>query len=194
MIPSHEAIAHTRVSSRCLPAVNGATNARVKRTLVLGVAILGAAACGGATTPSGPAGSSGDGSSGVHACTEIGCDNGVRIDFSYRELGAYVFEVTIDGTKTTCKATLPLSRQPPTACDRADALLGLIGSMLPVAQQSIGGLTVSSTTAKRIAVRGTRDGTLLGEKTFVPPYVVGPSPNGPGCPPNECTLAKVAFP
>jgi hypothetical protein len=169
---------------------------------VLGVAVLVVAACGGTTTQapgsSGSSGSSGagsSGSSGARACTELGCQNGVTVDFSYTQPGAYVFVVTIDGDITTCKAALPLAQQPPTACDRDAVLLGLVGSMLPAAQQSIGGLILPTTlTAKSVTVKATRDGTLVGEKTFVPPYVVTPSPNGPGCEPAECKLANVTFP
>jgi hypothetical protein len=50
-----------------------------------------------------------------------------------------------------------------------------------------------STTAKTVSVRATRDGKLIGEKTFAPPYVTSAGPNGPGCEPSQCTLATVAF-
>jgi len=154
-------------------------------------------ACGGTTTPqpgsSGSAGSSGA-SSGGRACTEMGCEDGVRVDFSYRQAGTYVFDIIIDGAKVTCKATLPLPKATADSCDSADVLLGLVGSMLPFDQQSIGGLVFASTTARSISVRATRDGTVLGEKTFAPPYVTSPGPNGPECEPKECTIAKVAFP
>lgn len=174
----------------------------MKRSLALVVGFVAtlalASACGGTTTQqpgsSGASGSSGNASGGGRACTEIGCENGVRVDFSYRDAGTYVFDVTVDGTNVTCKATLPLPKQPPTACDRADVLLGLVGSMLPADQQSIGGLIFLSTTANSIHIRATRDGAALGEKTFAPPYVTAPGPNGPGCEPHECKLAKVSFP
>ena len=162
---------------------------------MLGVAVLVlvlvVAACGGTTTPA--PGSSGSSQPGT--CTLLACSNGVTIDFSYKDAGAYVFVVTIDGDITTCKATLPLSTRPPDPCDRVDVLLSLVGSMLPAAQQSIGGVFLPTTlTAKSITVKGTRDGALLGEKTFAPPYVVTPSPNGPGCESAECRSAEVRFP
>ncbi|HVH46655.1 MAG TPA: hypothetical protein VM925_30145, partial [Labilithrix sp.] len=129
-------------------------------------------ACGGNTTPQpGSSGADLSSSSGGRPCTEIGCDNGVRIDFSYRDPGDYVFEVTVDGTKVTCKATLPLPQQPPDACDGPGVLLGLVGSMLPADQQSIGGLILSATTARSISVHAMRGSTVLGDKTFAPPYV-----------------------
>ena len=183
--------------------------------LAFGSALVVASACGGATTSpelsssSGSAGASSSGSSGASsssgsaagssgasACTALGCgQSGVEIDFSYKQAGTYVFEVTTDDTKATCKATLPLPRQPPTACDRPNVLLTLVGSMLPPDQQSIGGLRILTDSATRVTIRGTRDGTVLGEKTFAPEYVVTPGPNGPGCEPAECRYArKVPFP
>lgn len=124
----------------------------------------------------------------------MGCQNGVDIAFSYRDAGAYVFEITIDDVKVTCTATLPLAAEPPVPCDNPDVILSLVGSMLPADQQSIGGLTFASTTAKSVTIRATRDGALLGDKTFAPPYVTSPGPNGPGCDPESCTLARVTFP
>ena len=105
-----------------------------------------------------------------------------------------MIEVVIDGAKTTCTATLPLPSAPPTPCNHADVLLTLSGSALPAAQHSIGGLLLMTTTAMNVSVRATRDGTALGDKTFAPAYVTSPGPNGPGCEPAECKLAKATFP
>ncbi len=145
--------------------------------------------CGGRSGSPLPGSSSSGG-----ACSEIGCANGAQIDFSYRERGAYVVEVDVDGTRTTCKATLPLPRDFFTACDREGVLLMLVGSMLPPDQQSIGGLEVQSTTAKVIAVRVTRDGQELARATFDPvPWVTSPGPNGPSCEPKTCTEARLTL-
>jgi hypothetical protein len=157
------------------------------------------AACGGSTASTSASSSSGDTSSssssgGGRACTEIACQNGVLVDFSYTQQGAYVVEVTIDGAKTTCRATLPLPRQPPQACDREGVQLTLSGSALPASQHSIGGLTLFSTSASSVTIRATRDGNVLGEKTFAPAYTTSPGPNGPGCDPAQCKLAKTTFP
>lgn len=132
---------------------------------------------------------------GQKACTEIGCENGVRVDFTYREPGSYTVVVVVDGVSTTCEATLPLPRGASEPCDREAVLLALIGSELPADQQSIGGLILpNATDAKSITVQVTRDGTLLGEKTFTPTYQVTPGPNGPDCEPKECKLATTTFP
>lgn len=128
-------------------------------------------------------------------CTEIGCENGVNIDFSFRERGSYVFVVTVDGTKATCRATLPLPKGAVDACDRSEIFLGLVGSELPADQQSIGGLTLpAATNATSITIEGTRDGVSIGQKTFKPAYDVRPGPNGPDCEPKECKLARTTFP
>lgn len=129
------------------------------------------------------------------SCTEIGCENGVKIDFSFRDRGTYVFTVTIDGATTTCRASIPLPRGVFQACDRGEVYLGLVGSELPAEQQSIGGLTLpAATNASSITLKATRDGNPIGEKTFAPAYVVTPGPNGPDCEPKECKLATASFP
>lgn len=128
-------------------------------------------------------------------CTELGCENGVNVDFTFRERGSYVFVVTVDGSKTTCRATLPLSKDLVTPCDRSEVFLGLIGSQLPADQQSIDGLKLpAATNASSITVEATRDAISIGQKTFKPPYDVRPGPNGPDCEPKECKLARTTFP
>jgi len=127
-------------------------------------------------------------------CTAMGCDQNARIDFTFTEPGAYVFEVAVDGAKATCRTTLPLPRGPSAPCDRGDVLLGLVGSELPADQQSISGLILLTTTAKAVAIRATRDGALIGEKTIELAYTVTPGPNGPDCEPKECRSARGTFP
>lgn len=133
-------------------------------------------------------------SPGGQSCTALGCENGVRVDFSYGKPGSYVFDINVDGVVTTCRASLPLPRSASSACDRPDVLLTLSGSALPEAQQSIGGLLFTSTTAKTISIRATRDGALIGEKTFAVNYIVSPGPNGPDCEPKECKQVSTTFP
>jgi hypothetical protein len=128
-------------------------------------------------------------------CTEIGCENGVNIDFVFRDRGSYVIAVTVDGKKTTCRATLPLPKDFFEACDGSEVFLGLVGSQLPADQQSIDGLKLpAATNAASITIEATRDGISLGQKTFKPAYDVRPGPNGPDCEPKECKLARMTFP
>jgi hypothetical protein len=149
------------------------------------VLLLAGAACGESKLP---------GASGT-ACTELGCENGVKIDFSFTDRGNYLFEVLVDGSTTTCRAPLPLPREHFEACDKSEVFLGLVGSQLPDEQESSGGLTLpAATNASTITVRATRDGAPIGDKTFTPAYQVAPGPNGPECEPTECKLAATSFP
>lgn len=154
---------------------------------VAAVAVALAAACGESKSPIPGV--------GQKACTELACENGVNVDFVLRDRGSYVFEVTIDGTKTTCRATLPLPKDFFEACDRSEVFLGLVGSQLPAEQQSIEGLKMpAATNASTITIEATRDGASIGKKTFTPAYDVRPGPNGPDCEPKECKLARTTFP
>lgn len=170
---------------------------------VLGLLGLGLVACGcggGVAAPSSSSASSSSGGSstsssssgGAQGCTELGCANGAEVVFSFSGVGAYVVVAVIDGVTTTCKASIPLPREPGTVCDRPGVLLTLSGSMLPVDQQSIGGLHLQDVTAKSLAVKVSRDGQLLGSTEVASiPWVTSPGPNGPGCEPAQCTQAKV---
>lgn len=151
----------------------------------LGLAACGESKSGGSLIPG----------VGQKGCTEIGCENGVNVDFVFRDHGSYVLAVTVDGTKTTCRATLPLPKEQFEACDRSEVFIGLVGSQLPPEQQSIEGLKLpAATNASTISIEATRDGVSIGKKTFTPAYDVKVGPNGPDCEPKECKLAKATFP
>ena len=130
------------------------------------------------------------------SCTELGCgQQGINVEFSYRDLGTYAVDVTVDGVKVTCTATIPLPRGAvgDDACAAAGIFLTRVGSELPVAQQSIGGLVIAKANATSVGVRITRDGTLLKEATFSPTYTVTPGPNGSDCEPKQCKSASFAM-
>lgn len=126
-------------------------------------------------------------------CTLIGCDDGLRVDFTFRDRGAYVFDLIIDGNKTICRATLPLTDPPPTPCDRPGVFLTLSGSKLPADQQSLGGLSIASTTVRQILLRITRNGEAVGTLDKTVDYRVTPGPNGPQCEPKECRQATLTL-
>ena len=115
------------------------------------------------------------------------------VAFSYTKQGAYEVRLLVDGTPVFCKATIPIPKGNFTACSRSDVLLGLVGSELPVAQQSIGGLIITSFPAK-LEVTVLHDGQSLGSRAYEITYKVTPGPNGPNCEPRECKSAQVAFP
>lgn len=146
----------------------------------------------GAASSSGASSSGGGGSSG-RGCTEIGCNSNLTIEFSYRDQGTYEVQLLLDGTAVFCKTTIPLPKGNTTPCSRSDVLLGLSGSELPVAQQSVGPLIVTSFPTK-VEMTVMRDGAPLGNRTYEVQYKVTPGPNGPGCEPLECKSAQVSFP
>jgi hypothetical protein len=127
-------------------------------------------------------------------CTAIACVNGLTIQFSIRTPGEYAFDVVLDGATTKCTAKLPLSSNPPQACDNPNILLGLSGSALPANQHSLENIMILSTNAESVTVKGTRDGASIGEKTFKPNWKTTPGPNGPNCEPKECKSATETFP
>jgi hypothetical protein len=156
--------------------------------LVIAAMLLSCGSCGGESKSVIPG-------VGGKSCTELGCENGVNVDFVLRDRGSYVFVVTVDGTKTTCRATLPLPKDFFEACDRSEVFLGLVGSQLPAEQQSIEGMKLpAAKDASSITIEATRDGVSIGTKTFKPAYDVRPGPNGPDCEPKECKLARTTFP
>ncbi|HVH45491.1 MAG TPA: hypothetical protein VM925_24225 [Labilithrix sp.] len=126
------------------------------------------------------------------SCTEVACNQGIDVSFQYREAGTYAVEVTVDGEKTTCTATLPLGTEPDAndPCAAKGIYLTRSGSKLPASEQSVGGLHITSVTVKSLQVRVTRDGDVLGEATYTPEYVVTPGPNGPDCEPKECRFVS----
>jgi len=164
---------------------------QVARVMVLGVL----AGCGGATSEGASTSSGGaaPGGGGDRACTEIGCANAFELQFAYRERGAYLFELDVDGASVVCKATIPLAKDGARACSSEAAQLGLVGSMLPESQQSIGGLTFF-TLPRTVKLRASRDGAPLVDTTLTPTYRVTPGPNGPGCEPKECRSATATLP
>lgn len=124
-----------------------------------------------------------------HSCTLLACNEGIEVKLSYRDAGRYVFEVTVDGTKTTCTATLPSTTNG--TCDHPDLVsFYLVGSPAP----PLSGLTIHAKTAQHVVIHATRDGALLADATFTPAYDVTTGPNGPDCDPSTCRLATQTFP
>lgn len=128
------------------------------------------------------------------ACTEIGCQTGLRIALRSQTglwpAGEYLARVKVDGTTVECKVAIPLPTEPSEGiCSRDFVLLELDGAMLPEAQQSIRGVQVLRT-AKKVELSIERDGQALAQHSFEPKFFEV-QPNGPGCPP-ICQQAKEA--
>lgn len=127
-------------------------------------------------------------------CTLMGCGaEGVTVEFTLRERGAYVIDVVVDGERTTCRATLPL-RADDSGCGGSAVVLTRSGSALPESEHTIGPLRIASTTAREVSIRLERDGTVVAEKSFSPAYETTPGPNGPECDPASCTSARTTLP
>ncbi|HMV69486.1 MAG TPA: hypothetical protein PKA64_21770 [Myxococcota bacterium] len=116
-----------------------------------------------------------------HACTEIGCADGlvIELDHTWTE-GDYTFEVSLDGQVITCTASIPFGEGDGCADDRA--LLSLSGTMLPVDQQTIPSITVTDGDVTTVGVRVLMGDTELTNATLTPAWSTS-QPNGPDCPP-----------
>ncbi|HEY6559292.1 MAG TPA: hypothetical protein VI072_18535 [Polyangiaceae bacterium] len=131
----------------------------------------------------------------LHACTEIGCIDGLHVTLTPADswpAGAYVFDIETEGGSTTCRGSLPL---PPCGtqgltCTGQPVQIGESGCALPAAAHGFSTLTFSSA-PKRVHVRITRDGQLVAARELAPAYRRA-QPNGPGCEP-VCTTASDTF-
>jgi hypothetical protein len=122
------------------------------------------------------------------ACTEIGCADGLTIDWESAggwKPGRYRFEFEIDGAATTCEATLPLrpcDAGPSVTCGTNGAvMIGESGCALPPDGHGFSGVTIAGF-PRSLKLRIVRDGQTLAEQTSAPSYRKV-QPNGEGCPP-----------
>jgi hypothetical protein len=125
------------------------------------------------------------------ACTDMGCDDGLSVDFSLTEPGDYSIEVIADGESVTCTGTLPLlpCEQGGVSCSAPHVMLGASGCALSEAEHALGGLIIAGAHPASVEVIVSRDGTELGRQTFSPSYV-RVAPNGEACGP-ICEQANV---
>lgn len=125
---------------------------------------------------------------GTKSCTEIGCVNGLGIDFvrSTWPAGVYEVRLTLDGSQTAqCSATLPFaSTTSGGTCNAPDIQLGTSGQMLPTSQHALTGVHIGGL-PKTVRVEIRRDGSLQLAQDVTPAYATS-QPNGPGCEPT-CT-------
>lgn len=130
--------------------------------------------------------------SGKHPCTEIGCVSGYNINVSPSSgwaMGAYTFELTIDGRKVTCQGAIPLKTcgEQSFSCDADGVRLGESGCALPPDQQGIATIAFEGFPLA-LSVRVLKNGTELTSSALEPKYAAG-QPNGPGCDPICCSAA-----
>lgn len=136
------------------------------------------------------------GPQGGHACTEIGCVDGLTLQPAAGTTwapGAYRFELEVDGETVTCTGALPLPPCGPPAitCDRERVVtITESGCALPPSQHGFGDLHFPGA-PETVTIEIERDGRTLTRQTFTPTYQTT-QPNGPGCPPT-CTQGSETF-
>ena len=124
------------------------------------------------------------------SCTEIGCIDGLTVNFEPALMGkgTYTFDVTVDGTAYSCDATIPLEGSS-TVCGKGNVVsIFLSGTELDPSQQSLPGLHVEGT-PKSVQIQVHRDKALAADADLSPTYQEV-QPNGPDCPPT-CHSAAV---
>lgn len=123
-------------------------------------------------------------------CTEIGCIDGLTVNFQPALMGkgTYTFDVTVDGTAYSCDATIPLAGSS-TVCGTGGVVsIFLSGTELDPSEQSLPGLHVEGA-PKSVQIQVHRDKALAADADLSPTYQVV-QPNGPDCPPT-CNTAAV---
>jgi hypothetical protein len=116
-------------------------------------------------------------------CTEIGCIDGLSVNFTpaLTGKGTYTFDVTVDGTAYSCDATIPLAGSS-TVCGKDNVVsIYLSGTELDPSEQSLPGMHVEGT-PKSVQIQVHRDKTLVADADLSPKYQET-QPNGPNCPP-----------
>ena len=117
-------------------------------------------------------------------CTNAGCVDGFRIAVSESPAnplpaGEYEVELSLDGTKVLCRATVP--SHSPFACDGTAAQLSPIKPMLPERPTTGFSIQVTETPATAsVIVR--HDDAVLTQQSFSPSYQRS-APNGEECGP-----------
>lgn len=153
---------------------------------LLGASALSIVACSGASAPS-PSTPPPPPAPAPRACTEIGCEDGLRIELvrAAWPAGNYRVQLDVDGTTTTCSGQLPLrpcEQGPSFNCEGAPVRFGESGCALPAEAHSITDINLPTTSAQRVTLTLEHDGALIGTTTLTPEYNEQ-RPNGPDCPP-----------
>ena len=124
------------------------------------------------------------------ACTEMGCIDGLTVNFAPALMGkgTYTFDVTVDGTAYACDATIPLEGSS-TVCGTGGVVsIFLSGTELDPSKQSLPGVHVEGA-PKSVQIQVHRDKALVADADLSPKYQEV-QPNGPDCPPT-CHSAAV---
>jgi hypothetical protein len=131
----------------------------------------------------------------VEGCTEIGCGFPFQVNFvkaSAWRPGTYRVEVETGRIPSACVAQLPFGGcNIAVGCEGpADWNMDLSGCALPIDNQTISGVSFSSSRPVMVKVSVFHDERPIGTGSFTPTYTVS-RPNGRNCEP-ECRTAPAA--
>lgn len=151
--------------------------------------LIAAAACGGDGDGGGSAGGGqgGNGQGGQMACTEIGCNDQLRIDFDKMIARDYTVTVNVNNQMASADCTVvtfPDAAQP--------ALANLTGGVEGSVMCEGNGVTLMIAPATATVSIASADGKTTGTVTATPMYQDF-APNGAGCPP-VCKQATETMP
>ncbi len=122
-------------------------------------------------------------------CTLVGCEDGLGIELKKGsgtwEPGKYVFEASIDGTKSSCTLDLPFVTDP--GCPILVKLGLMNNDPNGAAAATFPASVVIGVTATHVTLSISRDGVEIAKGDFTPTYSIL-EPNGERCGPT-CHVA-----
>lgn len=168
--------------------------------------LIAAAAClACADEERGPQSSPGNPLTPPLACTQIGCEDGLKVELrppSGWPAGEYRFRIQANGVEVTCRGSLPLKScvgssdpadQENVSCD-VEGVVRVVesGCALPADAQGFPGLWFDpKLRPTRVEITITREGQLVAEAEIAPSFE-RVQPNGPACPP-ACDVAQAVL-
>lgn len=119
-------------------------------------------------------------------CTEIGCVDGVALDFSLHEPGDYEITAVAGGETVACTASLPFTGSE--SCT-GPGFVNISGTELPADEQSLEGMWLETIDALDVHLTIVRSGTTVYDQVLPVTYETF-APNGPDCDP-VCENASI---
>ena len=122
---------------------------------------------------------------GAEYCTEMGCMDGLQINFTpaLTTAGTYVFTATLDGVTESCQYTIPFVEENGEygSCDGENLQLTISGTALDESEHSIPEMYIPSSPTD-VSIVITRDEVEIANQSFQPEYEEF-APNGKECGP-----------
>ncbi|MDP2314533.1 MAG: hypothetical protein Q8P41_16645 [Pseudomonadota bacterium] len=120
------------------------------------------------------------------ACTEIGCADGISLDFRLTEPGDYTVTAVAGGETVACTASLPFDG---TESCTGPGYVVISGTELPPADQMLDGMWLETVEATDVHLTIVRSGETVIDEVLAVEYAIL-EPNGPECGPT-CEFAQV---